>query len=81
MRTFDFKRAKAGAPVVTRKGRKVRIICWNHKYTTLGGPIIGLVLGKGGQHESIVQYRIDGTQVNDAPELDLFMKYDYEEKS
>lgn len=29
MREFDIEKAKAGAPVCTRDGRPVRIICWD----------------------------------------------------
>lgn len=31
MKEFDIEKAKAGAPVCTRDGRPVRIICWDYQ--------------------------------------------------
>ena len=56
MRKFDLEEAKAGAPVCTREGRPVRIICWNcndNKY-----PIIGLV--DYGRSERVFSYDKEG---------------------
>lgn len=55
MREFDIEKAKAGAPVCTRDGRPVRIICWD--YQEYGQqeadekfPIIALVKEDKGEH-------------------------------
>lgn len=41
LKLFDIEKAKAGAKVVTRDGRNVRIICWDRVDTT--EPIVALV--------------------------------------
>ena len=80
MRTFNLELAKAGEPVVTSNGKPVRIICFDHKTKDHGGPIIGLVLGKSKVHEMIVQYNLDGIQVDNVFSLNLMMKNEYEIK-
>lgn len=40
MKPFDLEAAKAGKPVCTRDGRKVRIICWDKKGLV---PIVALI--------------------------------------
>lgn len=63
MKEFDIEKAKAGAPVCTRDGRPVRIICWD--YQEYGQqeadekfPIIALV--KEDKGERAYAYREDG---------------------
>ena len=80
MRTFNLELAKAGEPVVTSNGKPVRIICFDHLTKEHGGPIIGLVLGKSKVHEMIVQYNLDGIQVDNVFSLNLMMKNEYEIK-
>jgi hypothetical protein len=41
MKKFDLEKAKAGAPVCTRDGKPVRIICWDAKDPNY--PIVALV--------------------------------------
>lgn len=41
MKPFDIERAKAGDPVVTRDGRKVRILCYDKKDDSY--PIVALI--------------------------------------
>lgn len=41
MKPFDIEKAKAGHPVCTRDGRKVRIVCFNRKSSLY--PIIALI--------------------------------------
>lgn len=44
---FDYARAKAGEPVCTHDGRRVRIVCWDVKNENF--PILALVLEKDGR--------------------------------
>ncbi len=73
MKEFNINEAKAGAKVVTRNGRKVRIICFDRKSGKLPGKIIALVSGYSNKFEQIVQYDLDGRQVDFINCLDLFM--------
>lgn len=56
LRPFDLEAAKAGKPVCTRDGRKVRIICFDRttydNYTT----IIACALSKDGKDENPLIY-------------------------
>lgn len=63
MKEFDLEKAKAGAPVCTRDGRPVRIICWD--YQEYGQekekdrfPIIALLKCDKGERAYV--YREDG---------------------
>lgn len=75
MKPFNLEAAKAGKPVCTRDGRKVRIICFDRIYTSGYRPlsIVALVLLSNGQ-ESIYMYynngRYDPEKISD---LDLMM--------
>ena len=46
MKPFDLEQAKAGAPVITRNGRKARIICFDVKNDTY--PMLALVTNSSG---------------------------------
>lgn len=46
-RPFDEEAAKAGAPVQTRDGCKVRILCYDRLDSE--SPIVGLITGEGGR--------------------------------
>ena len=75
MKEFDLAKAKAGAPVCTRDGRPVRIICWDAKitYDRETYPIIALIEEEGKQY--VMTYDNNGNIVagtNDRPE-DLVM--------
>lgn len=69
MKPFDLEAAKAGKPVCTRDGRKVRIICFD---TINKGnyPIIALLEDKG--YEAVFYYNKDG-KCNVGTEIDLMM--------
>lgn len=71
MKPFDLEAAKAGAKVVTRNGRPVRIICFDRKDNQR--PIIGLVSGEYG--ERMVAFTKSGYYYIDAETHcnDLFM--------
>lgn len=69
LKKFDLEAAKAGKPVCTRDGRKVRIICFD---TINKGnyPIIALLEDKG--YEAVFYYNKDG-KCNVGTERDLMM--------
>lgn len=56
MKEFDLRKAKAGAPVCTRDGRNVRIICYDMK--SLCFPIAALI--DYGEYEVCVAFTLDG---------------------
>lgn len=70
---FDLEKAKAGAKLITRDGRPVRIVCWD----TLGTQykILALVENIEDEKEEIFTYSIDGKFYldNDESRLDLFI--------
>lgn len=57
MRTFDLEAAKAGAPVCTRDGEEVRIICFDRICRSF--PIIALRRSSDNE-ECVVTFTIDG---------------------
>lgn len=58
MKGFNLEAAKAGKPVCTRDGRRVRILCFDRKgYPE--SPIMGLV--DEGDRETFVSWRPDGS--------------------
>lgn len=62
--------------IVTRDGRSVRIICTDRLCNKHTGPVIGLVKGRGGKFEQVIQYDKQGHQINHASEYDLFINED-----
>lgn len=58
MKDFDIEKAKAGAPVCTREGRKVRIVCFDVKGDKY--PILALAENPNGVDEDIMWYTRDG---------------------
>lgn len=74
MKEFDLQEAKNGAELVTRDGHSVRLICFDRKAGKHGGPLIGLMLGKAGYYESIIQYYKNGEQIDRCRNLDLMIK-------
>lgn len=74
MKPFDLKQAIEGVELTTRDGHSVRLICYDRKAGKHKGKLIGLVLGRSGCYESIVQYDETGRQINFCKELDLMLK-------
>ena len=75
MRNFDLEAAKAGAPVCTTFGRKVRILCFDKKGET---PVVAVVDFE--DHENEYAFDEDGTSPY-LPRLALMMRDDdYAEK-
>lgn len=66
---FDYKRAKAGAELVTVNGQKVRIICWDKKGNStpdkFSQPIVGLVTASP-NNETLACFDVQGNAcIND----------------
>ena len=72
MKPFNLEQAKAGAPVCTRDGRPVRIVCYDLKgYKNY--PIIALIENMVGA-ESIMSYALNGHHSLDSETgIDLMM--------
>lgn len=66
MKEFDYEKAKAGAPVCTRDGREVRIVCWDVKYVSYS--ILALIKDESG-YESVMLYTNNGKVF--VPELNV----------
>ena len=58
MKPFDLEKAKTGAPVQTRDGRKARIICFDRKEVCF--PLVALVTDLESGLEDLETYRADG---------------------
>jgi len=72
MKEFDYEKAKAGAPVCTREGRKVRIVCFDVKGDKY--PILALAENPNGVDEDIMWYTRDGKYYD--PELQFGQSVD-----
>ena len=72
MKEFDLEKAKDGAPVCTREGRKVRIVCFDVKGDKY--PILALAENPNGVDEDIMWYTRDGKYYD--PELDFGQSVD-----
>ncbi len=60
MKEFDYNKAKAGAPVCTREGRPVRIVCWDalNVVFDVKYPIVALIEERDVEYPAT--YTIDG---------------------
>jgi len=76
MSEFDLEKVKQGKPVVTRDGRKARVICYDRVDPKRRGNLIALVLGSKGTYEQIIQYDLNGRQIDFAKNCDLLMADD-----
>lgn len=56
LKPFDIEKAKAGAKVVTRNGKSVRIVCWDMRGNDC--PIVALISYGGSEY--IQSYKING---------------------
>lgn len=70
LKPFNLEKAKKGAPVCTRDGRSVRIICFDCKDVTF--PIIALVSGSS-EREEVISYDEAGHSTTRNQEDTLFM--------
>lgn len=73
MKAFDFEKAKQGAPVCTRGGKEVRILCFE-RVCYNGSPIVALVKNEDGI-ENVYVYPKTGRFIgdNEDHENDLMM--------
>ncbi len=73
MKEFDYEKAKAGAPVCTREGRPVRIVCWDalNVVFDVKYPIIGLIEERDVEYPAT--YTIDGHARSDREDPDDLM--------
>lgn len=77
MREFNVELAKAGAPIVTRKGNKVRIVCYDRVDTKYQGTLLALIMNKENNWERPVFYTNKGKCATALdPDLDLLVDYD-----
>jgi hypothetical protein len=74
MTEFDLEKAKAGAPLITRKGRDARIVCYDRVDTLKKGTILALIMNEKKTWERPVFYDKNGRQVDFCVDLDLFLK-------
>lgn len=76
MKPFNLEEAKAGKPVCTRDGRKVRLLCFDAKSNNY--PIVGLILSSWGNVEECKTWTDEGVYYVESvgskePHNDLFM--------
>lgn len=63
MKVFDIEKAKEGAPVCTREGKEVRILCFERECSN-GSPIVALVKNENGV-ENVFVYPKTGRFMGD----------------
>lgn len=74
MKPFNLEAAKAGAPVCTRDGESVRLLCFNRKTIGSDLSIVGLCLDKNNDVENVYYWDKKGQYlIGEETELDLFM--------
>ena len=77
LKPFNLKAAKAGKPVCTRDGRKVRIVCFDRINAR---PILALVPSTDGKGEDVFDYFVNGKRIANALESDLDLMMPFEKK-
>lgn len=60
MKEFDLEEAKKGAALMTRNGRRLRIVCFNRVDNKRHGHILALMLGRSGDFEMSISYDDEG---------------------
>lgn len=60
---FNLEAAKAGVPLVTRDGHKLRIICFDRIDEKRHGNIVALMLGKSKKYEMFISYDLEGHNI------------------
>ena len=74
MREFNIDVAKAGAPLITRDGHSVRIVCFDRIDQKRHGNLIGLMLGKSKDYEMFIPYDKYGHSIGSRnPDYDLMI--------
>ena len=78
LKSFDIEAAKAGKPVCTRDGRKVRIICFDKNDSKRIVALVQVQIGSNG--ETVVEYNDDGRVFQtDTSDNDLMMMLERKE--
>lgn len=73
MTPFDIKLAKKGAPLVTRSGKRARIICYDRLTGGKVAPLIALISNDKGTFETLAFYNVDGQNADNITDLDLLI--------
>ena len=60
---FNLEAAKAGFPLITRDGHKLRIICFDRIDEKRHGNIVALMLGKSKKYEMFISYDLEGHNI------------------
>lgn len=70
---FDLEAAKRGEPVITRDGRRARIVCWDGESASGGNrfPLIALIGEGSGQMAGL--FDVSGACINNDHRAQLFM--------
>jgi len=74
MKEFNLEEAKNGAHIITRSGKKVRILCFDRIDQKKKGHIMALVSNDKNTWEMPVFYHLDGSQVDFIKEYDLMIQ-------
>jgi len=70
---FDLEKAKNGAKLITRSGKKARIVCYDRIDNVKKGSILALICNDKQTWERPVYYYQNGKQVDCEKSLDLFI--------
>ena len=70
---FNLEKAKSGAKLVTRSGKKARIVCYDRIDNVKKAPILALICNDKQTWERPVYYTLGGKQVDCEKSLDLFI--------
>jgi len=73
MKNFNLEEAKKGAKLITRSGKKARIVCYDRIDTVKHGTILALICNEKNTWEMPVFYRSTGLQVDFNKQFDLFI--------
>ena len=71
LKPFNLEEAKAGKPICTRNGKKVRIVCFNRKSNI--GSIIALVSNQTNDEEECYTYHDNGRFCEEVDDIDDLM--------
>ena len=73
MTEFNLEKAKNGAKLITRSGKKARIVCFDRIDRVKNGTVLALICNDKLTWEMPVFYFSNGFQVDHEKSLDLFI--------
>lgn len=73
MTEFNLEKAKNGAKLITRSGKKARIVCYDRIDKVRNGTILALICNDKLTWERPVYYFQNGFQIDHEKSLDLFI--------